>query len=1121
MVKASATKFTAWIGLLASLLSFTAAASNSITVAWQPSQAPTAIGYLLLYGTDGTNFGNVIDTGTNTSTSVSGLQVGTSYYFEVEAYDVHTNLSAPSTPMMFAIPGTNWQIALNASPATAGTLAGGGKYLDGSSVTVTASAEPGYAFAGWTLNGSVLSTNSSYTFDASTNATLTANFYPVTYILTPSAGTGGTISPNTPQTVGAGSVTFTATPQAGYQVNQWLVNGATAQVGGLTYTAANLQSNETVSVTFTTDPLVRVEAGSSGGSVSGGGSYPAGSSATVKATPSAGYSFVNWTSSGVPQSTAATYTFTVAGDCTLTANFTAITYTVNPSAGANGGILPAAAQNVTQGSNISFTAQPATGYHVNQWLLNGLPVQTGSSAYTLDNVQANEAVSVTFAANPVISVAANSSTAGTVSGGGTYAVGAFATVTAAPAANYFFVNWTLNGIVQSGASNYTFVVTTNWSLVANFNPITYSVTSSAGNNGSVTPSGTQMVMQSSNVTFTAQAATGYQVNQWWLNGAVVRSGGASYTLANIQANSSVSVTFTSDPVVSIAPDSDAAGMVSGGGSYPVGATATVSAVAHTNYTFASWTLDGEVQSTNADYAFTVTTNCALIANFTAIAYTVIPSTGLNGTISPATVQTVAAGGTLTFNAQPAPGYQISQWLVNGTAAASAGLAYTLTNVETNTTVSATFSAIVSTSTNTNSAPPPTTPTNTNPTRISANSNFALVTSGSGTVTPHTPAAGFQNGRKYTAVAVPGKGWLFSNWESNSVTISTVSKYSFVAESNLTVEAVFVPNPFASVAGAYHGLFYDTNQPGEADSGAVQAAVTANGAYSAKIRLANGGYSFSGKFDLSGAATATISRPGLDPITVTLQLDFSGGPITGAVTDGSWTAEFQAGRAVYSAANHSPQAGRYTLLIPGVDNVATQPGGNGVGAVNVDSSGNVTFSGVLGDGAAVTSASVVDGQGQWPLFISVYGGKGSVVGWLTFTNGAALGGQVAWFKLAQPAAKLYPAGFTNTTDAIGSAYHHLLDVSPLGMGGDQIVLTGAGLAQPITADTGFASASASAKTGPKLTFNNATGTFTGSVPNPQTGKAVPFTGVVLQNFNYGAGLFTQGAATGSVLLSQAQ
>jgi hypothetical protein len=71
------------------------------------------------------------------------------------------------------------------------------------------------------------------------------------YTVTPSAGANGTISPNTAQTVNSGTtITFTATPNAGYGVNQWLLDGNVVQTGGNTYQLTNITANHTVNVTF-------------------------------------------------------------------------------------------------------------------------------------------------------------------------------------------------------------------------------------------------------------------------------------------------------------------------------------------------------------------------------------------------------------------------------------------------------------------------------------------------------------------------------------------------------------------------------------------------------------------------------------------------------------------------------------------------------------------------------------------------------------------------------------------------------------------------------------------------------------------------------------------------------
>ena len=61
---------------------------------------------------------------------------------------------------------------------------------------------------------------------------------------------------------------------------------------------------------------------SAGGTVSGSGTFTAGTSRTVTATANSGYTFTNWTENGTVVSTAASYTFTLTGNRNLVANFT-------------------------------------------------------------------------------------------------------------------------------------------------------------------------------------------------------------------------------------------------------------------------------------------------------------------------------------------------------------------------------------------------------------------------------------------------------------------------------------------------------------------------------------------------------------------------------------------------------------------------------------------------------------------------------------------------------------------------------------------------------------------------------------------------------------------------------
>ena len=59
-----------------------------------------------------------------------------------------------------------------------------------------------------------------------------------------------------------------------------------------------------------------------GGSTTGDGLYTNGTTATVTATPAAGFAFLKWTDNGAPVSTAAAYQFTINVNRSLVANFT-------------------------------------------------------------------------------------------------------------------------------------------------------------------------------------------------------------------------------------------------------------------------------------------------------------------------------------------------------------------------------------------------------------------------------------------------------------------------------------------------------------------------------------------------------------------------------------------------------------------------------------------------------------------------------------------------------------------------------------------------------------------------------------------------------------------------------
>ncbi len=378
-------------------------------------------------------------------------------------------------------------------------------------------------------------------------------------------------------------------------------------VGGNIQTVAIAPSAYTIAVTA--NP-------SNAGSVTGGGTYNQGQSCTVTATANTGFTFTNWTENGNVVSSNTSYTFNVEGNRSLVANFSLNSYTITATANPSDGGTVSGAGNYNYGASCTLTATAATGYTFTNWTENGSVVSSDAN-YTF-TVEGNRNLVANFSAiTYTITVSANPSNSGTTSGGGTYNHGQSCTVIATSADGYTFMNWTENGTVVSTDANYTFVVTSNRSLVANFEeqlPDTYNINVSPNPNigGTVTGGGTYAGGQQCTVTATAN--TGYTFINWIENGEVVTTN-ASYTFI-VEGNRTLVANFTlNNYTISVTADPADGGMVTGAGNYNHGTTCTLTATANENYEFINWTKDGIEVSTDATYTFMVTASEEYVAHF--------------------------------------------------------------------------------------------------------------------------------------------------------------------------------------------------------------------------------------------------------------------------------------------------------------------------------------------------------------------------------------------------------------------------------------------------------------------------------------------------------------------------
>ena len=396
-----------------------------------------------------------------------------------------------------------------------------------------------------------------------------------------------------------------------------------------------------------------------GGFVVGSGEFEEGSICMLMATANDGYQFVNWTENGEEVSNDATYSFTLTGDRTLVANFseippdnhwTSITGTQYNLTMSGLIYIDGVAQTSTALEIGAFCGDECRGSARAQYF-----PPTGEYVVSLavvSNQQSGETItfrlydhetqqefpsecvnSITFVANANFgemgnwySFAFNNTVAiaamvtpegsGAVEGIGDYLIGTSCTLTATANTGYTFVNWTRNGTVVSTNASYTFTVTEACSYVAHFQLNSYQITASATPSAGGSVSGAGTYNHGSNCTLTATNNTGYTFVNWTENGSVVSTdnpytftvNGAVELTANFSLNS-YDITASANPAEG--------GTITGTGAYDHFSTCTLTAMPNTGYVFRSWSVAGEVVSTDNPYTFTVSGGVEVTANFDA------------------------------------------------------------------------------------------------------------------------------------------------------------------------------------------------------------------------------------------------------------------------------------------------------------------------------------------------------------------------------------------------------------------------------------------------------------------------------------------------------------------------
>ncbi len=407
--------------------------------------------------------------------------------------------------------------------------------------------------------------------------------------------------------------TLAATANNGYTFVNWTKDGtqvSTNPTYSFTVTEAATYIAHFSANSYTVDVTANP---SNGGTVSGGGTYSYGQSCTVSASAATGYTFEFWRENGNYVTSQANYTFTVTGDRNLEARFSLQTYSITAHADPTEGGVVTGDGSYHYGETCTLTATANTGYTFVNWTKNGTQVSTNPT-YSFTVTETADYVAHFSLISYTVSVSANPSNGGSVSGGGTYNYGQSCSVHATTATGYTFINWTENGNQVSSQADFTFTVENNRSLVANFSSQSYIITASADpeEGGVVTGSGGYDFGDA--CTLTATTNTGYSFVNWTKNGTEV-STNPTYSFTVTESATYVAHFSINNYMINATTDPIEGGTVTGAGNYDHGASCTLTATANENYEFINWTKNGIVVSTDANYTFMVTASEDFVAHF--------------------------------------------------------------------------------------------------------------------------------------------------------------------------------------------------------------------------------------------------------------------------------------------------------------------------------------------------------------------------------------------------------------------------------------------------------------------------------------------------------------------------
>jgi len=658
--------------------------------------------------------------------------------------------------------------------------------VQGTNPSFTMTPASGYHVDSVFADGAYVGSMTNYTFtNVQGNHMISAKFAITQYTISASAGSNGLISPSGSVVVNSGAnQSFSFTANGGYQVDSVIVDGVNqGPMGG--YTFSGVVANHTIRVTYTLSQYtVTATAGTHGSiSPSGGVMVNYGTDTTFTFTPDAGYHIDSVFVDGAYVGHTSPYHFTgVVANHAISVKFAIDEFMIVASSGLHGSIAPTGSVTVDYGANESFSFIPDAGYRVDSVIVDGVN-QAPSAGYTLNGVVTNHTIRVTFTLIEY-TVTATAGPNGSLSPSGAVIVnsGDSLTFTISAQVNYHISDVVVDGNSVGAVSVYKFTnITANHSIVASFTITGYTITATAGGNGTITPSGPVSINSGTDTTFTMTAATGYHIDSIIVDGGY--AGNTSpYHFTNVAANHTISVKFAINTYTITSSVIGANGTIApvGVSTVSYGQNQTYTMTPGTGYHIDSIFVDnGYVGNTSPYVIVNVTANHTIMVKYRINSYTIISSViGSNGTIAPIGTTTLTYGGNQIYTMTPVTGYHIDSIFVNGAYAGKTS-PYSFTNVTASYTIGVKFA-------------------------INTYTITASVIGGNGTITPSgITTVNYAQNQTYTMI--PNTGFHIDSVNVDGVLVGNSSPYVIVnVTSNHTIAVTFAVNSYlltVNIAGS--------------------------------------------------------------------------------------------------------------------------------------------------------------------------------------------------------------------------------------------------------------------------------------------------------------------------------